>query len=471
LLILGHQRHNTLEDKINKAFTKANFDDLIKLVYELQEEIILLKNENTSLKAQLKTDSHNSSKPPSSDGLVRKNINLRKSSTKPIGGQIGHKGNTLKFEGKVDRVVHHIPFEGCNCDFPEIETTQIITHEIDLPTIKPQVTEHKQYNHHCKRCGSRFSGKHFKGHKVQYGSNIKSLSIYFKDYHFIPYQRLAQLFNDCFSVALSPGSLSNFTSKANETLGSFEELVKEKLQESSVIHADETGMRSEGKTHWVHVASNEHLTHYHFDPKRGREAIERAGILPNYTGTVIHDRFSPYFNYSYSHGLCNAHILRELIFLEEQGYGWAKEIKNLLLKAKDKTSTTKKYITRTKKKYKKIIRAELKRQPTVKSHGCRGKPKRTKSHNLLIALNKYNREILAFLSCDEIPFDNNLAERDIRMVKTKQKVSGCFRSQQGGHSFARIRSFASTLNKQSRNVFQGFNQLFSENPDFNWVAE
>jgi len=460
-----------LEEKIKQAFTRANFDDLITLVYELKDEIIRLKNENNSLKAQLKTDSHNSSKPPSSDGLAKKNINLRKSSIKSVGGQVGHKGNTLKFEGKADKIVHHVQFENCSCDFPELETTQTVTHEIDLPTIKPQVTEHIQYNYHCKRCGSLFLEKNFNGHKVQYGPNIKSLSIYFKDYHFIPYQRLAQLFKDCFSVALSPGTLSNFTSKAHETLSSFEELVKEKLQESPVIHSDETGMRSQGKTHWVHVASNEQLTHYHFDPKRGKEAIQRAGILPNYTGTVIHDRFSPYFNYNYSHGLCNAHILRELIFLEEQGHQWAKQIKTLLLNAKDKDSITKTYITRTKNKYKNIIRDELAKQPMIKSKNCRGKPKRTKSHNLLIALNKYNREILAFLSEPDIPFDNNLAERDIRMIKTKQKVSGCFRSQRGGRAFARIRSFASTLNKQNRNVFQGFNQLFSKNPNFNWIAE
>jgi len=240
--------------------------------------------------------------------------------------------------------------------------------------------------------------------------------LYLRDYHFVPYRRLAILYKDCFALDISEGSIVNFTEKANETLGSFEELVKNKLQESQVIHSDETGMRAEGNSHWVHVASNDPLTYYHFDTHRGKTAIERAGVLPNYTGTAIHDRFSPYFNYSYNHGLCNAHILRELIFLEEQGHQWAKQIKNLLLKAKDKDPVTKHYTTRTKNKYKKVIWAELAKQPTVKANGCRGKPKRSKSHNLLIALNKYNREILAFLSCPEIPFDNNLVERDIRMI-------------------------------------------------------
>jgi transposase len=453
-----------LDQNTNIPFTRSNFNALIALVTELRDEI-------TVLKSQLKTDSHNSSKPPSSDGLKKKNINLRVRSGNPSGGKSGHKGSTLTFEGVADKVIYHIPFQTCNCGNEYLETKEKVVHEIDLPVIRKTVTAHKQMHYHCTKCGATYSGEGIKGHNVQYGANIKSMALYLKDYHFIPYQRLTTFFKDCFALSISKGTLSNFTAKAYETLGLFEQLVKVNLQASPVVHSDETGMRAQGKTQWMHVASNNDFTYYHFDPKRGKEAIERADVLPNYTGTVIHDRFSPYFNYSYSHGLCNAHILRELIFLEEQGHPWAKKIKTLLLEAKDKTSVTKKYITRTKNKYKRIIRMELKKQPSLKSHGCRGKPKRTKSHNLLIALNKYNREILAFLSCDEIPFDNNLAERDIRMVKTKQKVSGCFRSQQGGAFFARIRSYASTLNKQNRSIFDGIKQVFSQNPNFNWVAE
>ncbi len=169
-------------------------------------------------------------------------------------------------------------------------------------------------HYHCNKCGITYSGKGTRGHYVQYGSNIKSMARYLKDYHFVPYQRLSSLFKDCFNLALSEGTLFNFTSKANKILEPFEQHVKKRLQKSSVIHSDETGMRAKGKNHWMHVVSNDALTHYHFDFHRGKEAIERAGILPNYTGTVIHDRFSPYFNYSFSHGLCNVHILRELIF-------------------------------------------------------------------------------------------------------------------------------------------------------------
>jgi len=297
------------------------------------------------------------------------------------------------------------------------------------------------------------------------------MTLYLKDYHFIPYRRLSTLYKDCFSLDIAESTLVNFTIKASGALSSFEQIVRDNLQKSSVIHADETGMRAEGKTHWVHVASNDRLTHYHFDTNRGKQAIERANILPHYTGTLIHDRFSPYFSYPSSHGLCNAHILRELIFLEEQGHQWAKEIKTLLLHAKNKNPVTKTYIARTKKKYKEIIREALAKQPNKNTNGCRGKPKRSKSHNLLIALNKYNREILAFLSEPEVPFDNNQAERDIRMVKTKQKISGCFRSQEGGKHFARIRAYISTLNKQNKNILDGLKQVFSQKTDFNWIAE
>ena len=287
----------------------------------------------------------------------------------------------------------------------------------------------------------------------------------------MPYQRLSKFFKDCFSLSISEGTFANFTNKASEGLETFEANLKGALLESPVLHSDETGMRAEGKIWWMHVAGNEQYTYYHFDPKRGKEAIERAGVLPKYKGTLIHDRFSSYFSYPCSHGLCNAHILRELIFLEEQDHQWAKQIKTLLLDGKDKNLVTKSYITRTKNRFKKIIRDELAKQPTTNSNSCRGKPKRSKSHNLLIALNKYNREVLAFLSYPEVPFDNNLAERDIRMVKTKQKVSGCFRSQKGGQSFARIRSYISTLNKQKKGILQGIKHVFSENPNFDWIAE
>ena len=384
---------------------------------------------------------------------------------------MGHKGNTLKFDGVPDKIVYHIPFATCECGNEYLQAEEKISYEIDLPVIKKEVTAHKQVSYHCSKCGIIHSGKGFRGHNVQYGSNVKSMALYLKDYHFVPYQRLATLYKDCFGLEISEGTLANFTAVANERLATFEQLVKDKLQKSQVIHSDETAMRAEGKTQWMHVASNENFTHYHFDPKRGREAIDRAGILPSYTGTVIHDRFASYFNYSYSHGLCNAHILRELIFMEEQGHHWAKQIKNLLLNAKNKDSITKSYIIRTKNKFKKIIRDELTKQPIINSNSSRGKPKRSKSHNLLLALNKYNRAVLAFLSSPEIPFDNNLDERDIRMVKTKQKVSGCFRSQQGGQFFARIRSYVSTINKQKKSVLQGIKEVFTEKPDFCWIAE
>jgi transposase len=247
-----------LEKDRNIPFTLANFNSLIALVAELRVEI-------ASLKSQLKTDSHNSSKPPSSDGLKKKNINLRRRSGKPSGGQSGHKGRTLSFEGIADKVVYHMPFETCGCGNEYLKTKETVVHEIDLPVIRETVTTHKQVHYHCTQCGATYSGKGIRGHNVQYGPNIKSMALYLKDYHFVPYQRLATFFKDCFALSISQGTLSNFTAKAYETLGSFEQLVKVNLLKSPVVHSDETGMRAEGKTKWMHVASNNEFTYYHFE--------------------------------------------------------------------------------------------------------------------------------------------------------------------------------------------------------------
>lgn len=468
------KEHKTLYNASDLTSLLARITELEIELSALQIENKKLKEENSLLKSQLGINSHNSSKPPSSDGLKkRKAVNLRTRSGKPVGGQIGHKGTTLKFEGVADKVVYHVPFSTCSCGDEYLQTKETVNHEIELPVIQKEVTAHKQIHYQCAKCGITFSGKGFKGHNVWYGANIKSMALYLKDYHFVPYERLATLFKDCFSLSLSEGTLFNFTRKAYQRLEKFEGNLKTNLLKSAVLHADETGMRSEGKNQWMHVGSNDRYTYYYFDPKRGIKAIERAELLPNYQGTLVHDRFSPYFRYGHNHSLCNAHILRELIFLEEQGHSWAKDIKTLLLNAKSKKETDplkKAYITRTTNKFKKIVRTELLKQPAIKTKGCRGKPKRTKSHNLLIALNKHNRDVLRFLSEDHVPFDNNLAERDIRMVKTKQKVSGCFRSVTGGQYFARVRSYTSTLKKQNKNILQGIREVFTPNHSFE-IAE
>lgn len=440
---------------------------------QLKAENQQLKAENQELRLRLSLDSHNSSKPPSSDGLQKKPVNLRKSSGKRVGGQPGHKGSTLQYQGRVDKTVYHMPQIGCLCGLEYLQSKQSTTYVIDLPVVQSEVTQHKCLEYHCSKCGKVYSSKLFKGNQVQYGKTIKSLAIYLKDYHFISYQRLSELFKDCFDLSISQGTLANFTGEAYQNLSGFERSLKGTLLKSPVLHVDETGMRGQGKTQWMHVASTNDHTLYHFDAQRGRAAMDRAGLLPIYQGTLIHERFSAYFHYGKNHALCNAHLLRDLIRVEQQGHTWAKKIKGLLLHAKTKKQKeplTKAFITRTTNTFKKIVRGELAKYSKAKDKSCRGRPKRTQAQNLLLALNKYNRDLLRFLKEPHIAFDNNLAERDIRMVKTKQKISGCFRGR-GGEYFARIRSYTSTIKKQNRDMLEAIKLIFEPEKTLEIYAE
>lgn len=468
-----------MEIPTNFKFTEANFRLLQQLIVELSDRLSALEKENVSLrlenaelKSKLNKDSHNSSKPPSSDGLKKKVINLRKSSGRKPGGQQGHQGSTLQFDGRVDRTLYYLPEYRCSCG-QEYEVTNSRAHYVvDLPVIKPEITVHHTHSYRCTHCGAVYQDPSFQGAKIQYGSGLKGLAIYLKNYQLLPYNRISEFFRDCFSCSISPGSLSNFEKQAKSHLSGFEEFVKDKLQSSEVIHSDETGLRVAGSTHWMHVASNEKFTAYHLDHKRGKEAIDRAGILHSYQGTVVHDRFASYFGYPCQHGLCNAHILRELIHIQENyQVGWAQQLIDLLIKTKQRvdrqTTVSKSYRTRTKNRFKKIVRQELalldkvaQKEKHVRNPPVRGKPKRSEAHNLLLALNKYHKEVLAFLTNPAVPFDNNQAERDLRMIKTKQKVSGCFRSMQAGEAFATIRGFISTLKKQQINLIDGFKIAF-----------
>lgn len=470
-------------------FSEANFRILLALVKKQSEEITYLKEENTQLKARIKElegrlnqNSSNSSKPPSSDGFKKKIANLRKSSGKKPGGQRGHQGNTLEMISDPDEVILHLPHRegGCSCgckDWEELapEVAQVI----DMPVIRAKITEHRAAGYKCKKCGDILRGTFPEGivaNRAQYGEGIQSLAVYFNQYHFIPYHRLAELFSDCYSLTLSVGSLVNFIKKAGERLATFEDRLRDALLSSSLLHGDETGMRCEGKTQWIHNLSNDQLTYYQLDAHRGTEAQQQIGVLPAYTGHLVHDRYASYFQYEQmDHSLCNAHLLRELKYLHEQeDCCWAGQIMDLLLKAKEHKGkcslVSKHYKTRLSNGFKKLVLYHLKKEDRKMAgsprSGCRGKPKRSKAHNLLRALSKYQDAVLAFIMEPHIPFDNNQAERDLRMVKTKQKISGCFRSMDGGQAFCRIRSYLSTLKKNNENILQGIDNALKENPYF-----
>jgi transposase len=470
-------------------FSEANFRILLALVKRQSEEITHLKEEQTHLKARIKElegrlnqNSSNSSKPPSSDGFKKRIANLRKSSGKKPGGQRGHQGTTLEMVNDPDEVILHLPLGegGCSCGCKNWEElAPEVAQVIDMPVTKPKITEHRRTRYQCKECGYIVSGTFPEGivaNRAQYGERIQSLAVYFNQYHFIPYHRLAELFSDCFSLTLSEGSLVNFIKKAGERLAPFENHLRKALLSSSLLHGDETGMRCEGKTQWIHNLSNDQLTYYRLDAHRGTEAQEQIGVLPAYTGHLVHDRYATYFQYDQmDHSLCNAHLLRELKYLHEQeGCCWAEPIKRLLLKAKEHKEkcplVSKHYKTRLSNEFKNLVQRHLKKEDRNMADsprsGRRGKPKRSKAHNLLRALSKYHQAVLAFIMEPNVPFDNNQAERDLRMVKTKQKISGCFRSTDGGQAFCRIRSYLSTLKKNEQNILQGINNALKRTPYF-----
>jgi transposase len=479
LALVNTQREeiNTQREEINTQREEINVQrDEIKTQ---GEEIAYLKSRINELEVSLKQDSHNSSKPPSSDGYKKRIHNSREKSGKKPGGQPGRKGVTLEMTSTPDEVIIHKPSDTCTCgcglnDWEElpVEVGQVI----DIPKPKVKITEHRKTGFKCKACGDAFTGElppEACVDRIQYGPNIQSVSVYLNQYHLIPYQRLVEVFQDLCGTKISVGTLVNFTKRTHIPLESIESTIREKLLSEPVLHSDETGIRCNGKTQWIHTASTEKHTVLHMDEKRGVEAMEKMGLLPKYTGCVIHDRLSSYFKFDHlKHGLCNAHVLRELTSLVEQGYPWAALMIALLLRAKkykeENTSVRPAYITRVKNEYTQLVALELKKEEILHQASrrsvCRGRPKRSKAHNLLLALQNHQEKFLLFLMHAHVPFDNNQAERDLRMVKTKQKVSGCFRSLEGGAMFCRIRGYISTLIKNEINVLEGIQDAIAGKP-------
>ena len=469
-------------------FSEANFRILLALVKKQSEEIAYLTEENVYLKSKIKElegrlnmNSSNSSKPPSSDGFKKRITNLRKQSGKKPGGQPGHEGSTLQMVSTPDEVIIHAPQDTCRCgcglnawESLPVEVGQII----DIPPVKAKVIEHRKTGFRCKACGDAFMGDfplEVCVDRILYGFNIQSLAVYFNQYHFIPYHRLTEMFSDCFGICLSVGTLVNFMKRTHTKLALFEDRLREVLLASPVLHSDETGVRCEGKTQWTHTVSDGQHTYYQIDIHRGTQAMDKAGLLPRYEGYLVHDRYASYFQYDQmEHSLCNAHLLRELKYLhEEEGCLWAEEMMDLLLRAKkhkeENTSVSQRYKTRIENEFTSRIKTQLKKEEKrmealPDKPVCRGKPKRSKAHNLLLALSKHQQAVLAFIMHQHVPFDNNQAERDLRMIKTKQKVSGCFRSQDGGSIFCRIRSYLSTLKKNQQNILRGIQDMLIGSP-------
>lgn len=338
----------------------------------------------------------------------------------------------------------------------------------DIPDIKIEITEHQAEIKECLFCGHKNKGKFPEGvdQPVQYGENIRRLAVYFNQRQFIPYNRTIEIIEDLCGQSIGEGTLWNTNKEIYNNLEPTNKGIQQAIINSEVIRSDETGEYVNGDRHWLHSASTEKYTYYYPHKIRGNKGMDAAGILPNFHGTCVHDHWKPYFKYTnFTHALCNVHHLRELIrAYEEDGCKWAKEMMDLLLEIKatvdgDKEKS-KEYLDPYLKeqyhqKYRQILTNALvlyPPEPKNKGHPKRGRKRQSKSKNLLDRLIDFEDATLLFMEDFRVPFDNNLAERDIRMVKVQQKISGCFRSNEGANIFCRINGFISTVKKQGKNV-------------------
>lgn len=441
---------------------------------EAWQIILALVERINELERRLEKNSRNSSKPPSSDGFQKppRPQSLRHPSGRTPGGQEGHEGNTLAMVPNPDDVVRHpvSKCHRCHRGLLNVNAHLLRRQVFDLPPVSVTVTEHQVEVKVCPHCGEENRGEFPDAvlGTTGYGPGVESLALYLLNQQLIPYERTSRLFSDLYSIPLSPGTLAAMNRRAFRNLGAVAQAIAAGISDSSIAHFDESGIQVNGALNWLHSASTETLTHYAVHSKRGIAAMNEIGILPAFHGRAIHDHWASYFDYTdMAHGLCNAHHLRELIFIaEEEKEKWAGEMKALLLEIHDAVEESKKQgkiqLGRQRQnafrnQYRRILQHGFRYHqslPTLASTGSRGRRKQRPGKNLLDRLKGKEEETLAFMVDFNVPFTNNLAEQDIRMSKLKQKISGCFRSFHGAEIFCRIRSYISTARKQGWNILQ-----------------
>ncbi len=469
------------EEEINAAYEEGR----AAVVALFERTFLVLVERLQKLEDQVAKNSNNSGKPPSSDGYNQAAPrSLRKRSRRKSGGQAGHRGETLKAVEKPDHIKVHRVKECAHCG-QSLKRRKASGHEkrqvFDAPPVKIQVTEHRAEIKDCPCCGketrAQFPSEASK--TVQYGTEIKAQMVYLNTEQHVPLERTCDLLEEWYGHRPSEGTIVTACAEAAQKVEKPNEAIKEHLvEQAEVAHFDETGAMINGILNWLHSVSTLRLTYYAMHAKRGSAAMNEINILPRFKGRAVHDDLAAYFLYELEHALCNAHHLRTLLFLlERYPQKWIEPLKDLLLKIKAKVETAKekKQIALSVRQrnlfnqaYDQLIAQGLRANPPPKENsrkpGQRGQLKQSPARNLLLRLQKHKEAVLAFMYDFKVPFDNNQAERDLRMMKVKQKVSGGFRSTSGAQNFCQIRSYLSTARKNGVKALAALRLAFAGTP-------
>ena len=478
---------------LEKQLTQQNLQltetvsTLNQTILGLQQTVAELQKTVAELQERLNKNSRNSSKPPSSDGYAKPNPkSLRESGGRKAGGQDGHKGHHLNIEQEPQEIISHMPSACIACPrYAECRGKACVaeTRKVADASIEIHVTAHEALAVTCPLTGKALRGSFPEDVKgpIQYGKKLRGLIVAFNTKGAVSANRIKEIFGGVFGIPLSTGTVNNMVESFAQGLNGIMDEIRNHVISGPVAHFDETGTRIDGKTCWAHVASNARFTYLYLGSSRGKSGMDDGDILPHFHGAAIHDCWKPYWKYDIKHGVCCAHLLRELQGVQDNHpeQKWPRYFSALLLEMKRRKevaieegqdSIEPEILAHISTVYDAVIRLAYEENPEpVRKPGQRGRPKRGKVLALIDRLRDLKASVCLFTENLNVPFDNNQAERDLRMVKVKTKVSGCFRTRRGASDFLKIMSYLGTARKQGVNAFDAIMSALDGNPKACWA--